>query len=248
MIKDLIVDNINDCIFLNNDSSVYFNGSVWETRNCGQCEIVGLIEKHKSYHIYLVKFNDGTLIKARHSNIKNGTINNPYSKSICSVACIGRVKNASKNFLYEHWKQMIYRCYDKSHLRYKDYGGRGIRVDDRWLCFEYFLSDIMFFDNYKLLKDGRYFQIDRKDNDKNYSLDNCRIVTAKENSRNKRSNIFIKAITNNQIIKIGYLTDIANEFNLARRTIKNRITSKSIVDDIEFQFATREEYKREKNK
>lgn len=247
MIKDLIVKDINDCIFLNNDSSVYYNGSIWDTRNCGQCEIIGLLEKHKGYHIFLVKFKDGTLVRARHTNIKNGTINNPYSKNICDVACTGRVENVSKNFLYEHWKQIIYRCYDKTHIRYKDYGGRGIKVDNRWLCFEYFLNDIQLFDNYKILQNGRYYQIDRKDNNKNYSLENCKISTAKENSRNKRSNVFIKVFKNNTLIEIGYLTDISNKYNLARATIKRRIKSKSVVDGIEFQFATKEEYENEKN-
>lgn len=248
MIKDLIVNDINDCTLLNNDSSVYFNGSIWETRNCGQCEVVGLLEKHKGYHVFLVRFNDGTLVKARHSNIKNGTVNNPYSKNICGVACTGRVENASKNFLYEHWKQMIYRCYDESHIRFKDYGGRGIKVDDNWLCFEYFLNDISLLADCELLKNGRYFQIDRKNNNKNYCLDNCRIVTARENSRNKRSNVFIKVFKENILTEIGYLTDIADKYNLARITIKRRIKSKSIIDGIEFQFATRKEYEHEKIK
>lgn len=248
MIKDLVIDNINNCIFLTNDSSIYSNGSIWETRNCGQCEIIGLLEKHRGYHVFLVKFNDGTLIKARHTNIKNGTINNPYSKNICNVACTGRIENVSKNFLYEHWKQMIYRCYDENHIKYKDYGGRGIKVDDNWLCFEHFLKDIETFDNYELLKNGRYFQIDRKDNNKNYSLNNCEIVTAKENSRNRRSNVFIKVFKDGCLIDIGYLTDISNKYNLARTTIKRRVKNKSIVNGVEFQFTTRMEYEDEENK
>lgn len=242
MIRDLIIDDVNECIFLENKSSVYPNGSVWNTRNCGQCKVVGLLEKHKGYYIFLVEFNDGTLVKARHTNLKNGTINNPYSKNICGVACTGRVKDASKNFLYEHWKQMIYRCYDENHIRYYDYGKRGIKVDDKWLCFEYFLNDISLLDGCELLKNGRYFQIDRKNNNENYSLENCRIVTAKENSRNKRNNVFIKVFKNNDLVEIGYLTDISDRYNLARTTIKRRTQTKSIVDNIEFQFATRKEY------
>lgn len=104
MVKDLVIDNIHECILLNNKSTVYYNGSVWDTRNCGKCEVVGLLEKHKNYYVYIVKFDDGTLIKARHTNIKNGTVNNPYSKNICGIACTGRVENVSKNFLYKHWQ------------------------------------------------------------------------------------------------------------------------------------------------
>lgn len=248
MIKDLIVNDINDCVFLNNNSSVYFNGSVWDTRNCGQCEIIGLLEKHRGYHIFLVKFKDGTMIKARHTNIKNGTINNPYYKNICGVACSGRVEKVSENFLYKHWQQMIYRCYDENHIKYKDYGGRGIKVDDNWLCFEYFLNDIQKLENYELLKNGRYYQLDRKNNDKNYSLANCHIVTAKENSRNRRSNVFIRVLKDEKPIDIGYLMDISYKYHIDKNTIKRRARNGLSIYGLNFQFATKKEYEDEKNK
>lgn len=244
MIKDLVIDNVDKCNFLNNESTIYYNGSVWNTRNCGKCKVIGLLEKHKGYHIFAVEFDDGTIIQARHTNIKQGTIDNPYYKKICNVACTGRVEKVSNNFLYEHWKQMIYRCYDKKHISYKNYGARGIKVCERWLCFEYFLFDITNMDGYEKLKNGHHYQIDRINNDKDYCFNNCRIVSCKDNSRNRRSNVFIKVKRNGFIENIGYLIDISNQYNISRSAIKNRIKNKSIINGIEFIICEREEYEK----
>lgn len=242
MITDLVIDDISKCNLLENKSSIYYNGSIWETRKCGKCEIVGLLEKHNNYHVYIVKFDDGTLIKARHSNIKNGTVNNPYSKNICGVACSGRIKSVGNNFLYKHWQQMIYRCYDKKHISFKNYGARGIKVCNRWLCFEYFLNDITNMEGYEKLKNGHLYQIDRIDNNENYSLNNCHIVSCKDNSRNRRNNVFIKVKRNGVIEDIGHLIDISNKYNLSRTTIKRRIRNKSIINGLEFLICERKEY------
>lgn len=235
---------IGDYELIENTSTVYRNGTVWKTRSSGNCTIVGLLEKHLNYHVFLVRFDDGTLIKARNTNIKNGLVRNPYYCNICNgIACLG---NATCNhFMYAHWKQMIERCHNEHYIRYDDYGGRGIKVCKRWLCFEYFLNDIEKYENYELLKNGRYYQIDRTDNNKDYCFENCKIVSAKENSRNKRNNIFIKVFKNGVKVEIGYLIDISDKYNLARSTIKRRVKNQSIINGIEFQFATREEYENE---
>lgn len=224
--------------FINNDSKTYLNGSIWKTNKCGNCKIIGLLEKHKNYHLFLVQFEDGTLIKARNTNIKTGSIRNPYSKNVCGVACLG---NADSNHpLYEHWKQMINRCYNPKHVSYKNYGDRNIKVCNRWLCFEYFLNDIVNYESYKKLYDGHSFQIDRKDNDKNYCFENCHIVSCKQNARNRRSNFYVDVYKNSQFIERGYITDISKKYNLARTTIHRRIDNKSIIDGIEFRISNKD--------
>lgn len=85
--------------------------------------------------------------------------------------------------LYGTWKTMMHRCYDPKRERYKDYGGRGITVCNEW-------HDPNSFINWSYThgyQDG--LQIDRVDNDRGYSPDNCRWVTAKENSRNRRNTV-----------------------------------------------------------
>lgn len=61
---------------------------------------------------------------------------------------------------------------------YKNYGGRGITICDRWLSFENFYEDMG--DRPK----GK--QIDRIDNDKGYFKENCRWVTPKQNCKNRK--------------------------------------------------------------
>lgn len=75
--------------------------------------------------------------------------------------------------------------------RYKDYGGRGIKVCDRWndkeTGLEAFVADMG-----ATYQPG--LQLDRIDNNGPYSPENCRWVTCKENNRNRRNTLVIDSI------------------------------------------------------
>lgn len=234
---DVIVKD--DYVLLDNTSEIYKNGSKWHTNKYGDIRIIGLLEKRSGAHIYLVEFEDGTMVKARHTNIKNGRVKNPYHYgSVCGVACLGLAN--SKHFLYSHWNQMIRRCYDKNHIRYFDYGGRGIRVCKRWLCFEYFLEDMSKFDEFEKLNNGRFFQIDRIDNDSDYCLDNCRIVSASDNSKNKRNSILIM-VKKDSATEVKCLLDVSREYNIDRKELKILAKHSAIVNGVKFSLFDRED-------
>ena len=82
---------------------------------------------------------------------------------------------------YLSWLSMNDRCYYKPHKSYKDYGGRGIKVCERWrFSFVNFLADMGDRPSGKT--------IGRLDNDGDYTPGNCAWVTYKEQARNRRTN------------------------------------------------------------
>lgn len=87
--------------------------------------------------------------------------------------------------LYDVWLTMLHRCEDEKRERYSDYGGRGIYVCKEWH------DPNVFIDWAESSGYEEGLQIDRIDNDGPYSPDNCRWVTPKENSRNRRNNKYL---------------------------------------------------------
>lgn len=88
---------------------------------------------------------------------------------------------------YGVWLAMRRRCYNQNFAQYADYGGRGISVCDRWRhSYTNFIADMGYRPTPK-------HTIDRKDNDKDYSPDNCRWVLRVEQANNKRNNRIITA-------------------------------------------------------
>lgn len=82
--------------------------------------------------------------------------------------------------LYKVWINIKQRCYNKNHPRYKDWGGRGITVCERWLeSYDNFASDV----GEKPI--GKH-SIDRINNEGNYEPRNCRWATCKEQNNNQR--------------------------------------------------------------
>jgi hypothetical protein len=82
---------------------------------------------------------------------------------------------------YVAWQHMKQRCYNKKDIRYAIYGGRGIRVCQRWRnSFQHFISDMG-------RKPSPSHSLDRfPDNDGNYSPSNCRWATPLAQRHNQR--------------------------------------------------------------
>lgn len=81
---------------------------------------------------------------------------------------------------YRSWCGMIRRCTNPNDSRYSDYGGRGIKVHDKWMhSFENFLKDMG-------EKPSSEYSLDRKDTNGHYHPDNCRWATDSTQVRNRR--------------------------------------------------------------
>ena len=96
--------------------------------------------------------------------------------------------NLSSHPLYDVYNAMLSRCYKPNDSSYKNYGGRGIEVDESWQ--ENFIN----FYNWSINNGwAEGLQLDRRVNDGNYSPLNCRYVSRDVNNRNRRNNIMITA-------------------------------------------------------
>lgn len=96
---------------------------------------------------------------------------------------------------YNTWAAMKSRCYNKGKRDYKNYGGRGIIVCERWVNnFENFLKDMG-------TKPSKKHSIDRVDNNGNYEPSNCRWATSIQQGQNKRNVIKVRFAGTEHLLK-----------------------------------------------
>lgn len=106
------------------------------------------------------------------------------SGHVKSCGCL-RGYGLSYSITYKSWVSAKARCLYKNHPYYIDYGGRGIKMCDRWLnSFSAFLEDMG-------ERPSRYHTLDRIDTNGDYEPNNCRWATIKEQCNNRRNNHFI---------------------------------------------------------
>lgn len=80
---------------------------------------------------------------------------------------------------HRSWTEMRNRCFNPTDHSYKNYGGRGITVCERWMTFTNFLDDMG--------QPGVGLSLDRINNDGNYEPGNCRWATPIQQSWNRRA-------------------------------------------------------------
>ena len=94
--------------------------------------------------------------------------------------------NGKRTPEYNAWRDMKIRCSNPNNKYYHCYGERGIKVCNRWrYSFPNFFNDMG-------KKPSPIHQLDRINNNRNYTPSNCRWTTPTKNSNNKRNNVFIE--------------------------------------------------------
>ena len=101
------------------------------------------------------------------------------------------------------------RCFIKTAKSYESYGGRGVTICDRWLDFWSFAMDVG--------ERPEGCSLERIDNNGNYTPENVRWATAKEQHRNRRNSVFVL------IDGVRYsAADLSDRHGLSVRAIKQR--------------------------
>lgn len=124
----------------------------------------------------------------------------------------GHSKREDTTDTYGIWCKIKNRCFSPNNSAYKNYGGRGITMCDRWKdSFENFLEDMG-------ERPSKNHSIDRVDNEKGYEPGNCKWVTRAEQSRNTRRNVWVEFNGQNKTI-----CDWADDLGINRSTLVYRI-------------------------
>ena len=127
----------------------------------------------------------------------------------------------SRDPRYMVWTGMKQRCNNPNSRSYPGYGGRGIKVCEEWQKFSGFMQWTEF------PKYERGLQIDRIDNDGDYSPDNCRWVAPSVNARNrgycKVTHGDVRAIRMLAWSGVGH-SDIAKIFGVSKSEISHVMT------------------------
>ena len=117
---------------------------------------------------------------------------NGVLRSECCLACATRTKVRAKLTKHGHasggrpsrthlcWNAMLQRCTNEKHASFKDYGGRGIKVCERWFSFKNFLADMG--------EQPKGLSLERRDNGGPYCKENCTWATQRAQARNTRRN------------------------------------------------------------
>ncbi|XIW73885.1 hypothetical protein AB2F28_23195 (plasmid) [Escherichia coli] len=111
------------------------------------------------------------------ATISCGCVYNAHRRSV-------KPHGMSKTPIYRIWLGMRERCEKPTHHAYKWYGGRGIKVCERWQIFENFYADMG--------ERPEGMSLDRKDVNGDYEPENCRWATFEEQANNTRSNLILE--------------------------------------------------------
>jgi len=127
------------------------------------------------------------------TNVAGNNLTNGHTTSCGSQKHRFDYHGITNTPIYHVWENMIARCTNPNHPSWKDYGGRGIKVCERWLDFREFYNDMG-------AGWGKGLTIERKDVNGNYEPINCIWILGSEQSLNTRKT---RSVTVNGITMVA---------------------------------------------
>jgi len=142
----------------------------------GRLIVLKFMGKGSNGHLYECKCDCGVILTVLSNNLRGKTTNSCGCLQLDKITIHG--KTGTK--VFNAWRAMKYRCLNPNDTSYQDYGGRGIKVCDKWLeSFENFYKDMG--------DPPEGMSLDRIDVNGNYEPSNCRWADKKVQSNNTRS-------------------------------------------------------------
>lgn len=135
------------------------------------------------------------------------------------TSILQKTHGMSQTLEYKTWKEINRRCKSVKNKEYMNYGGRGIKVCDRWGDFVNFIDDMG-------LRPSHRHSIDRINNNGDYSPENCRWATSYEQASNRRNNRIITYDGETMILR-----DAAKKYGIHFTTISRRLASGWSVEE-----------------
>lgn len=152
----------------------------------GRLSVLGRAKNRRNLSMWLCRCDCGTAKVVYGAELARGRSTSCGCFRAELLSKQARTHGLSKSPEYRIWRGMIDRCENHKHIDYHLYGGRGISVCRKWRD-----SFVSFLNSVGKRPSGK--SLDRKDNSGNYTPDNCRWATCKEQGRNTRVTVFLVA-------------------------------------------------------
>ena len=185
----------------------------------GRLLVLRFVEVRTGCSVFLCRCDCGAEIEAKGKNLNGGIVRScgclqrDIARKLSTTH--GETKRGQHSSEYRCWHDIKRRCTGQLRPDWKHYGGRGIKVCERWFnSFENFLRDMG-------RKPSSKHTIERQDNDGDYCPENCTWSTRKVQANNRRANHFVEFMGERMTI-----SQWAIKKGIKKQTLFNRLLTR----------------------